>query len=218
MGYLDNTTILIDAILTNKGRELLSKGTQSFKITKFALSDDEIDYKLWNPNHNLGSDYYGEAIENLPILEASSNETQVMKYKLVTLAAGVTQMSVMVVGPKSVELGSAQTYIVAPSITNNPTANSVYGYTAILSPTSTRISMRVSPGYELTNTFTYQGTDDEASGNGQSVVLSGKRFELKTSSNLVGTAIFTLTIIANETGNSETIVINTIGTTITEEA
>ena len=44
MGYLDNTSITVDAILTKRGRELLSRNDGSFKITQFALSDDEIDY------------------------------------------------------------------------------------------------------------------------------------------------------------------------------
>ena len=46
MGYLDNTSITVDAILTNKGRELLAQGGTSFNITQFALGDDEIDYTL----------------------------------------------------------------------------------------------------------------------------------------------------------------------------
>ena len=57
MGYLDNTTTTVDAILTKKGRELLAKGDGSFQITKFALADDEVDYNLWNASHELGSNY-----------------------------------------------------------------------------------------------------------------------------------------------------------------
>ena len=65
MGYLDNSIVTVDAILTKKGRELLAKGDGSFKITQFALADDEIDYTLYNPSHPSGSALYGEAIENL---------------------------------------------------------------------------------------------------------------------------------------------------------
>ena len=46
MGYLNNQVITVDAILTNKGRELLAKGNGDFNITQFALSDDEIDYHV----------------------------------------------------------------------------------------------------------------------------------------------------------------------------
>ena len=69
MGYLNNSTITVDAILTKKGRELLARGKDEFKITQFALADDEIDYDLWNPAHPLGSDYYGVIIENMPLVE-----------------------------------------------------------------------------------------------------------------------------------------------------
>ena len=79
MGYLDNTSITVDAILTKKGREILAKGADDFKITQFALADDEIDYSLWNPAHSLGSNFYGIAIDNMPLIEAIPDETQTMK-------------------------------------------------------------------------------------------------------------------------------------------
>ena len=85
MGYLAGGAITVDAILTKKGRELLAKGQGNFNITQFALSDDEIDYDLWNPQHGLGSDYFGAVIEAMPITEAPADETQSMKYKLITL-------------------------------------------------------------------------------------------------------------------------------------
>ena len=49
MGYLNNQIVTVDAILTKKGRELLAKGDGSFVIDRFALSDDEVDYTLYNP-------------------------------------------------------------------------------------------------------------------------------------------------------------------------
>ena len=82
MGYLSNQVVTVDAILTKKGRELLARGDGSFKITQFALADDEIDYTLYNPNHPSGSAYYGEAIDNMPLLEAFPQENQMMKYNL----------------------------------------------------------------------------------------------------------------------------------------
>ena len=89
MGYLNNSSITVDAILTKKGRELLARGRDEFQITQFALADDEIDYDLYNPEHPNGSAFYGAAIENMPILEALPDETQMMKHKLVTLPKGV---------------------------------------------------------------------------------------------------------------------------------
>ena len=91
MGYLDNSVVTIDAILTKKGRELLARNDGSFRITQFAMADDEVDYTLYNPNHPSGSAFYGEAIENMPVLEAFPDETQIMKYKLMTLPRGTSK-------------------------------------------------------------------------------------------------------------------------------
>jgi hypothetical protein len=85
MGYLNKQTVTVDAILTKKGRELLSRGRSAFEITRFAIADDEIDYGLYDPSHPLGTEFYGRIIEEMPIVEASPDETQNLRYKLVTL-------------------------------------------------------------------------------------------------------------------------------------
>jgi len=85
MGYLNKATITVDAILTNRGRELLAEGASALDIAKFAVADDEIDYGLYNVLHPEGSQYYGAIIENMPVLEATPDEQQIMRYKLVTL-------------------------------------------------------------------------------------------------------------------------------------
>lgn len=93
MGYLNKATITVDAILTNRGRELLAQGgAGNFRITKFALADDEVDYTLYNPPGNAGSDFYGYLIENMPTLEATPDESQIMRYKLVTLEDDVIEI------------------------------------------------------------------------------------------------------------------------------
>jgi len=83
MGFLDNTTITVDAILTRKGREKLARNG-NFNITKYAFADDEVDYNLYDVSHPNGSSYYGAVLENMPLLEAFIDETQVMRYKLFT--------------------------------------------------------------------------------------------------------------------------------------
>jgi hypothetical protein len=110
MGYLNNQVVTIDAILTTKGRELLARNDGSFRITQFALSDDEIDYTLYNPDHPLGSAYYGQAIEGLPLLEAFPEETQIMKYKLATLPRGTSKMPVLDLGYTSIILKQGASY------------------------------------------------------------------------------------------------------------
>ena len=73
MGFLDNSTVTVDAILTKKGREILAGGGD-LNITKFALSDEEVDYTLWDVTHPNGTDSYGTVIENMSLLEATPNK------------------------------------------------------------------------------------------------------------------------------------------------
>ena len=95
MGFLDNTTITVDAILTKKGRELLARGQNEFRITKFALADDEIDYNLYDTSHPNGSNFYGAVIENMPVLEAFVDENQLMRYKLTTLPKETAKLPIL---------------------------------------------------------------------------------------------------------------------------
>lgn len=105
MGYLNNNVVTVDAILTKKGRELLARGASSFNITQFALADDEIDYDLWNQSHPLGDDKMGIVIENLPITEAVPDETQSMKYKLITLSEGTKSIPYLEANNSSIVIG-----------------------------------------------------------------------------------------------------------------
>lgn len=136
MGYLSNSAVTVDAILTKKGRELLAKNDGSFRITQFALADDEIDYTLYNPSHPSGSAYYGEAIENLPLLEAFPDETQIMKYKLATLPRGTAKIPVLDLGYAAIELKQGASLAITPQTLNylgTSTGFEPSGYTAIIS-------------------------------------------------------------------------------------
>jgi len=118
MGYLNNQIITVDAILTKKGRELLAKNDGSFRITQFALSDDEIDYTLYNPNNASGSAYYGQAIEGMPLLEAFSDETQIMKYLLTTLPRGTAKMPIINIGYTNIVLNQGASLSITPQTLN----------------------------------------------------------------------------------------------------
>lgn len=118
MGYLNNSIVTVDAILTKKGRELLARGDGSFKVTQFALADDEIDYRLYNTSNPSGSAFYGEAIESLPILEAFPDEQQIMKYKLTTLPRGSSTVPTLNVGETSISLKRGQSIIINPQTFN----------------------------------------------------------------------------------------------------
>ena len=136
MGYLNNTAVTVDAILTAKGRELLARGDGSFRITQFALSDDEIDYTLYNPTQPSGSAFYGEAIENMPLLEAFPDENQIMKYKLVTLPRGTARMPVLDIGYSSITIKQGAGLAITPQTLNYLSQTSLYessGYTFTIS-------------------------------------------------------------------------------------
>jgi hypothetical protein len=118
MGYLNNTVITVDAILTKKGREALARNDGSFRITQFALSDDEIDYTLYNPNHPSGSAYYGEAIEGMPLLEAFPDDQQIMKYKLATLPRGTAKLPILNLGYDAITLKQGASLSITPQTLN----------------------------------------------------------------------------------------------------
>ena len=118
MGYLDNSSITVDAILTKRGRELLARGDGSFNITQFALADDEIDYTLFNENHPNGSQFFGEAIENMPLLEAIPDENNIMIHKLVTLPRGTTKMPIITANVSKIQLSLGASTAVNPNTLN----------------------------------------------------------------------------------------------------
>ena len=140
MGYLNNNTVTVDAILTKKGRELLARNDGSFRITQFSLADDEIDYTLYNSNHPSGSAFYGEAIENMPILEAFPDETQTMKYKLLTLPRGTAKLPVLELGYTTITLKQGASLSITPQTLNYLGTDSTFeasGYTATVGDSRT---------------------------------------------------------------------------------
>src|SRR6056300_1110757 len=186
MGYLDNSIVTVDAILTKKGRELLARGDGSFKITQFALADDEIDYTLYNPLHPSGSAFYGEAIENMPLLEAFPDETQIMKYKLTTLSRGTSKLPILDLGVTSVSLRQGASVAITPQTLNYLGATSIFetqGYTATIADVRTL------------NSFTGVGINTEEAerlNTGTTIGTNVSKTVLGTSINLVATSVNTL--------------------------
>ena len=135
MGYLNNTVVTVDAILTDVGRQLLAQQNGQFQITQFALADDEIDYTLYNPTNPSGSAYYGQAIENMPLLEAFPQATQTMKYKLVTLPRGTAKLPILDIGYAAIILKQGASLAITPQTLNYLGGNTyeTAGYTATVS-------------------------------------------------------------------------------------
>jgi len=199
MGYLDNTSITVDAILTKKGRQKLASG-QSLSISKFALGDDEIDYTLYEPAHPKGSAYYDSAIKAIPIMEASPDETQVLRYKLVTLPKGTTQIPIVALGISAVGVFQDEGQV-ALSPTTSPQGNTNAGYTVVLADqragtlsvtqgATAAGSVPVFLGEEITTT---------------AQVVSGLGFTFTPNPSLTSNVSSTITVYGNETGGSQTI-------------
>jgi hypothetical protein len=207
MGYLSNSTVTIDAILTTKGREKLAKG--NFKPTQFALADDEIDYTLYNPSHLSGSAFYGEAIENMPLLEAIPSENQIMKYKLITLPRGTAKMPILSLGYTAVTLKQGASISITPQTLNYLGEGQLYessGYTAIISDVRLLNSFNASgidTVKDVTNQFTTIGTNVS-----KTVVGTTINLKATTVNTLFGTNTqlnCTLTIIGRDSGARITI-------------
>ena len=180
MGYLNNQVITVDAILTNKGRELLAKNDGSFIITQFALADDEIDYTLYNPNHPSGSSFYGEAIQNMPLLEAFPIETQIMKYKLATLPRGTAKLPVLDLGYSAISLNQGAALSITPQTLNylgNTQAYETSGYSATISDV------------RLMSTFTGVGINTTAAASANAAVTSTTTLGTNVSTTVIGSQI-----------------------------
>jgi hypothetical protein len=184
---------------------LLAKGRNNFNITQFAVADDEIDYDLWNPDHPLGTEYYGTIIENMPIVEAIPDETQMLKYKLITLPKKTTKIPVVNVGNTSITLSAeGDIATITPNTSNFTGGNATLGYTAILS-NSDVATLRIAPGGDIQTSVLptaprFIGDNEDA----QSVAVTGRTFEL-IAKRQVTDQTATITIIGNETGGSTTI-------------
>ena len=186
MGYLNNVVVTVDAILTKKGRELLARNDGSFRITQFALADDEVDYTLYNPSHPSGSAFYGEAIENMPLLEAFPDENQIMKYKLVTLPRGTSKLPVVSAGYDTIKLKQGSSIVITPQTLNYLGAVSTYepsGYVVTVGD-SRLLSTFTGIGIDVTNL----GISDLNTTTGTQI----SKTAIGTSFTLVGTTIDTL--------------------------
>ena len=210
MGYLNNSVVTVDAILTKKGRELLAKNDGTFRITQFALADDEIDYTLYQPDHPSGSAYYGEALENMPLLEAFPNETQIMKYKLVTLPRGTSKMPVLDLGYGSITLKQGASLSITPQTLNYLGGNQTFetgGYTAIISDvrlfnTFNGVGINT-PEAEAANSTTTIGTNVSKTVVGTTISLTATTVNTLFGTNTQLQA--TLTVIGRDSGARLTI-------------
>jgi hypothetical protein len=214
MAILNNSTVTVDAILTTKGRELLARNDGSFQITQFSLGDDEIDYTLYNPTHPSGSAFYGEAIEAMPVIEAFPNESQIMRYKLVTLPRGTSRLPVVNLGYSSIILKQGASLTITPQTLNYLGATSTFEANGYIATVADSRLLSTFQGTGITTTTT--GITDLNTTTGTVLSLS----QIGTSFTITGTTINTLfgstltslsttiTVIGRDSGARVTIPLN----------
>jgi len=216
MGYLDNSSVTVDAILTRRGRELLSRNDGSFRITQFALGDDEIDYTLYNENHPDGSQYFGEAIENLPLVEAFPDENNIMIHKLVTLPRGTTKLPILQVGSTTITIGLGQQNSISPQTFNFAGVNNTVETSGYLFTIADRrlLQSLTGTGANATRTGQLPFTGERLSQTvrGQSVTLAAINSTTLFGAN--DTLTTTLTITGLDSGARTTVPV-TISKTVT---
>lgn len=199
MAYLDNTEITVDAILTKKGREKLASG-EGLNITKFALGDDEIDYTLYEPAHPKGSAYYDAAIKAIPITEASPDETQTLRYKLVTLPKGTTKIPKVEFGVPSISVNQNSGQV-SLTPTTSPSGNTQSGYTVVLSNKNAGSIVGAGLSGVASSVPTFLGDEITAT----AAIETGLQFTFIPNPNITQTTQTTITVYGNETGGSQTI-------------
>jgi len=199
MAYLDNTEITVDAILTKKGREKLASG-EGLNITKFALGDDEIDYTLYEPAHPKGSAYYDAAIKAVPITEASPDETQTLRYKLVTLPKGTTKIPKVEFGVPSISVNQNSGQV-SLTPTTSPSGNTQSGYTVVLSNKNAGSIVGAGLSGVASSVPTFLGDEITAT----AAIETGLTFTFIPNPNITATIATTITVYGNETGGSATI-------------
>jgi len=207
MAYLSNTSVVVDAILTNTGRQLLSQNDGSFQITQFSLSDDEVDYTLYNPNHPSGSAFYGEAIQNMPIIQAFPQSQEIMKYKLITLPRGTAALPVISIGYSSITLAQGASISITPQTLNYLGATSTFeqdGYTATIGDVRVTSAFN-GVGINTTNATALNATGTATVGTNVSKTVIGTTINITgtTVNTLFGSNITlytTLTVVGNDSG------------------
>jgi hypothetical protein len=214
MAILNPTTVTVDAILTDKGRELLARNDGSFQITQFSLADDEIDYTLYNPSQPSGSAFYGEAIEAMPIIQAFPNDTQIMRYKLVTLPRGTSRLPVISLGYSTITLKQGASLTITPQTLNYLGAASSFetnGYVATVADVRLVSAFQ---GTGITTTTVGQPDLNTTTGAVLSTSAIGTSFTLTatTVNTLFGTSLTTLsttiTVLGRDSGARITIPLN----------
>lgn len=213
MSHLDNSERTIEVRLTSVGRKRMAEG-KGVDITQFALSDDEIDYGLWQENteqNNISDEERDALIENLPVFEAFTDETQSMRHKLVTLEAGSDQVP-RISAPKTLRLENSPLEL-SPKTSigkNTVPLDQLSGYTVLVED-ATYLSVISTKDPERTDATIPALYKQNVNITGDTMAAVGTEFEIRrTISNIQNDQETTVTVVGNETGLSFEITVNII--------
>jgi len=164
------------------------------------LGDDEIDYTLYEPAHPKGSAYYDAAIKAIPITEASPDETQVLRYKLVTLPKNTTKIPKVEFGIPSISVNQNSGQVTL-SPTTSPSGNSQSGYTVILANKNAGTVTGTGLAAGASSVPSFLGDEITAT----AAIETGIEFSFIPNPQITQTIRTTITVYGNETGGSQTI-------------
>ena len=144
MGFLDHSTnnIILDAVLTDIGRQFLARNDGSFSIIKFALGDDEIDYSIIK---KFGRTVGKEKIEkNTPVMEALTRGNLGQKYRLISISnpnlSKLPNLTLVGVSDSTLSLSRAT---VSGDIAKSVTVNQAISGGGVLAPELTDASFKI---------------------------------------------------------------------------
>lgn len=206
MAHLDNTEKVIEVRLTSVGRQRLAEG-KGIDVTQFALSDDEVDYGLWQ--EGVPEEDRGAIIENLPVFEALPDEKQSMRYKLVTLSDSSDKVPKISL-PKSVRLDSGSVSL-SPETTidgNQTTLDRELGYTAYVEEEGV-LNIFATESPQKQNATVPAAYKDKASDSGI-LVSVGTEFEIEKAGTVSEDTETQVTFVGNESGLSFEVFFNVI--------
>ena len=164
---------------------------------------------MYNPNHPSGSAYYGQAIENMPLLEAFPLETQTMKYKLVTLPRGTAKMPILNIGYPSITIKQGASLAITPQTLNYIGGNTfeTSGYSFTIGDVRTMAAFD-GVGINTPNATALNATTTLGTSVSKTVIGTTLNMRATTVNTLFGsnTALYTtLTVIGRDSGARATI-------------
>lgn len=166
MAFLESGSGVIDAILTQAGRQALARNDGSFKITKFSFGDDEINYQLYDSNRSSDQD---ADILNLPVLEPISNQSSAQLYRLISLPRGTQRISTLTLNPAQATANYGDDVVITVTTVNGEDSQGYYAVSRD-SDIGTLQDLRVPLGADNTGRFVVKTGANAGGKTGQTTV------------------------------------------------